>query len=539
MGKDEDNKQTPSCDIRTTNKENKRIIHRVYHTMPVSTTNQAHYSEITLTVTIAQGRNLVAKDRNMFGKKTTSDPYVKVFLGNSTAGPGTTAAAIAKTAVIAKNCTNPVWNATLRHTFYGAAANQIMSSATTIWFVIMDSDTMSKDDSMGMVAVNNATTGEASSSSSSSSLQWYPVTPGPSSHKWHCHNASGELQVAVAWHGKAVRAISRGQQLTDLTGALHVGLAWDIQPGVGAVDLDSSVVAVNRAGQVDMSNTVYYANLRNPNQSLVHSGDDRTGDGGGDDETILVNFNQVPADVVCLYFVLTVATPGKTLHQVTSAVVEFRNPQTGKIHARFTPATTTAKENTALVLVRLARSPNHGNWTLTPIEEGYAYARDFGSLIPELKGYSRDLIPNIRIDPTERVALLRKGGTVRVTDYLPHHTLPAWLTLGLAWDITNGQNIDLDASAILMDQQFNVCDQVWFRHLQSDDGSVVHSGDEREGDEAGDDEKIRVNLKAVPSRVRYICFVLNSFSGQELDDVSKASCHLFDPETQTEVAKVG
>ena len=69
------------------------------------------------------------------------------------------------------------------------------------------------------------------------------------------------------------------------------------------------------------------------------------------------------------------------------------------------------------------------------------------------------------------------------------------------------------------------------------DGSIQHSGDEREGDEAGDDEKIKVDLNRVPSNVQYICFVLNSYSGQELDDVSKASCHLFDAATNVEVAK--
>lgn len=39
-------------------------------------------------------------------------------------------------------------------------------------------------------------------------------------------------------------------------------------------------------------------------------------------------------------------------------------------------------------------------------------ARDFGTLIPEIKGYSRDLVPGIQINPTERVAIMRKGGAV-------------------------------------------------------------------------------------------------------------------------------
>jgi len=215
----------------------------------------------------------------------------------------------------------------------------------------------------------------------------------------------------------------------------------------------------------------------------------------------------------------------------------------------------------------MSRTNTNGEWLFTPIQEGFASARDckywddrvaqclfrfetssdshincrycrtVGSLIPEIKGYTRDLVPGIKIDPTERVAMLRKGGAVRVTDYLPGHKVPTWLTFGLTWDVTDGVNIDLDASAILLDEKLNDVDTVWFRHLQSDDGSIRHSGDEREGDEHGDDEKIKVNLNKVSSNVRYICFVLNSFSGQELDDVNKAACHLFDAETHIEVAR--
>jgi len=71
----------------------------------------------------------------------------------------------------------------------------------------------------------------------------------------------------------------------------------------------------------------------------------------------------------------------------------------------------------------------------------------------------------------------------------------------------------------------------------SGDGSIRHSGDEREGDEIGDDEKISVYLPNVHPMAKYIGFVINSYSGQELDDVSRAACHLFDPVTNTDIAR--
>ena len=501
------------------------IIDSPFPTQPMPVSNIA---EVEIRVTVAQGRGLVAKDRALLSRRrTTSDPYVKVYLGEPSAPSSKPSLYLGKTAVVPKNCKNPVWNATIQKLLPG----RLPPDVTTLWCVLFDSDLGTADDPMGAVPVPLTI-------ATSQTLEWYTVQKGPP--KFHCHNATGELQVAVELQGHAVRSIARGLQMSLASHAsIHVGLAWDIQRGVGAVDLDSSVVAVDKYGQVDLRETVYYANLSNPNRSLLHSGDDTTGDGDGDDETISVDLNRIPAHIMALYFVLTVATPGKTLAQVTSAAVRFVNGITRKAICQFVPASECVQGSkyTALVLIRISRATMTSPWMLTPIQDGFEYARDFGSLIPEIKGYTRDLLPNIRIDPTERVAILRKGGAIRLTDYLPGHVLPSWLTFGLAWDVTGGVNIDLDASAVLLDRDLDTVDVVWFRHLQSNDGSISHSGDEREGDEEGDDEKIRINLAQVPSNVDYICFVLNSFSGQELDDVSKASCHLFDPSTLTEVAK--
>jgi len=136
----------------------------------------------------------------------------------------------------------------------------------------------------------------------------------------------------------------------------------------------------------------------------------------------------------------------------------------------------------------------------------------------------------MEIDPNERTAIMNKEVTIRVKDYAPErNTLPSVLAMGLAWDVTNGVNIDLDASAVCLDAKFNLVDLIYFKNLRSADGAIHHSGDEREGDELGDDEKIIVALNAVNPNVEHIVFVINSYTEQELDDVAMASCHLFDP----------
>lgn len=103
-------------------------------------------------------------------------------------------------------------------------------------------------------------------------------------------------------------------------------------------------------------------------------------------------------------------------------------------------------------------------------------------------------------------------------------------------DVTNGCNIDLDASCVMLDASLNVVDTVWFRQLQARDGSMQHHGDEREGDAEGDDESISFDLERVSSSATYLCFCINSFSGQELNDVASAKCRLYNASTMHELA---
>ena len=352
-----------------------------------------------------------------------------------------------------------------------------------------------------------------------------------------------------------------------------------------AVDLDASCVAISKDGHVIMPDTVYYGNLSNTNRSVLHSGDEQVGAVDGDDESILLFLDCIPDYVLCLYILLTVATPGMTLQDVRSTHVSVRDvtpmgdyedrrhnniteesffQRQGQTLCTFSPSDhRNSGDATAMFMLRLARDkpkvrPNptgygwdddsgysfqSNTWTLTPMEKTHPTARDFGSLIPHAKIYTRDLIPHVTIDPTERVAILRKGGNhIRVQDYCHNHIMPEKITFGLAWDVSDdAEFIDLDASAICLDANLNLIDMIWWKQLHSKDYNIVHHGDEREGDQVGDDELIDLYLNNMSMmgdhcHVHYIGFVINSYSGQKLKDVARASCHLFDDETNMEIA---
>ncbi len=121
------------------------------------------------------------------------------------------------------------------------------------------------------------------------------------------------------------------------------------------------------------------------------------------------------------------------------------------------------------------------------------------------------------------------------------------ITMGLGWDPvkTKGifgfgsktQEVDLDASCILFDDQGRQADAAWFRQLKSKDGSIVHNGDNRTGAGDGDDEQISVDLARVPANIKSLVFTVNSFTGQNFSQIENATCRIVNASNNQEVAR--
>ena len=94
----------------------------------------------------------------------------------------------------------------------------------------------------------------------------------------------------------------------------------------------------------------------------------------------------------------------------------------------------------------------------------------------------------------------------------------------------------MDASVIVLDQNLSEIDIVSFKQLSSKDGAIQHGGDEREGDEEGDDEQIRLALDRVNPAATYLGFCVNSYSGESLDKVAATGCHVFHTRTKLDMA---
>jgi tellurium resistance protein TerZ len=122
------------------------------------------------------------------------------------------------------------------------------------------------------------------------------------------------------------------------------------------------------------------------------------------------------------------------------------------------------------------------------------------------------------------------------------------VAMGLGWDVAKpkgmmgffsggSQEIDLDATCVLFDAAKNLVDTVYFGQLQSKDGSIKHSGDNRTGAGDGDDETIIVDLSRVPANVTGLVFTINSFTGQTFDQIENAFCRLVNLSNNQEIAK--
>lgn len=103
--------------------------------------------------------------------------------------------------------------------------------------------------------------------------------------------------------------LEKGQRQSIDAPKFTIGLGWDSNSsstGEG-FDLDASVFLVGANGKLPSDNHfVYYNNLKSPDQAVVHTGDNLTGDGDGDDEKIQIDLSKIAPEVSEISFVVTI-----------------------------------------------------------------------------------------------------------------------------------------------------------------------------------------------------------------------------------------
>ncbi len=165
-----------------------------------------------------------------------------------------------------------------------------------------------------------------------------------------------------------------------------VGLGWDVNASDTGreFDLDASVFLTDASGKVsDDANFVFYNNLTSKDGSVVHTGDNRTGAGEGDDESIKVDLNKVSTDVKEINIVVTIHEANErkqNFGMVRNAFVRVVDESDGKEILRYDLEEDFSVE-TALMFGRLYRDSNEWKFAAvgTGFKEGLAgFCRQFG-----------------------------------------------------------------------------------------------------------------------------------------------------------------
>ncbi|MFI0939382.1 TerD family protein [Streptomyces sp. NPDC021020] len=177
--------------------------------------------------------------------------------------------------------------------------------------------------------------------------------------------------------------VSLSKAAPNLT-RVQIGLGWRARSTTGAdFDLDASALLCGNGRVLGDEFFVFYNNLKSPEGSVEHTGDDLTGGSGGDDETILVDLTLVPERVDKIVFPVSIYDAdarAQTFGQVSDAYIRVVNQSDGAELARY-DLTEDASTETAMIFGELYRYS--GEWKFRAVGQGYAsglrgIALDFG-----------------------------------------------------------------------------------------------------------------------------------------------------------------
>ncbi len=169
--------------------------------------------------------------------------------------------------------------------------------------------------------------------------------------------------------------------------AVRMGLGWDAAAKKGlfgrmraqTIDLDASALLFDATGR--LVDQVWFQELVSRDGSVQHTGDNLTGEGEGDDESIRVDLGSVPPDVTALVFTVNSFT-GQDFSQIENAFCRLIDESTGTEIARYDLSG--SGTHTAQIMAKVARDGS--GWSMTAIGVP-ATGRTFHDLLPTIAAH--------------------------------------------------------------------------------------------------------------------------------------------------------
>ncbi|MEU2425834.1 TerD family protein [Streptomyces sp. NPDC007851] len=180
-----------------------------------------------------------------------------------------------------------------------------------------------------------------------------PAAPAPGAGKINLDKGRVSLQ-----KNQTVSLVKGGSPLLS---QVKMGLGWEPAFRGKDIDLDASVIAYGP--QRDHVDSCYFGKLSILNGAIKHSGDNLTGEGGGDDEVIVVDLGRIPPEVTGLVFTVN-SFSGQKFTEVAKAYCRLLDAATGEELVRFD--LTNAEAQTGVMMAKLVRQFS-GEWDMTAI----------------------------------------------------------------------------------------------------------------------------------------------------------------------------
>ncbi|OUM61825.1 hypothetical protein PIROE2DRAFT_69562 [Piromyces sp. E2] len=311
-----------------------------------------------------------------------------------------------------------------------------------------------------------------------------------------------------------------GSWVPVLEDVVNVGLGWDFTEGEETFDLDGSVTAFDY--NLNPIESVYYGNLSGISGSVLHHGDNLTGEGEGDDEVVTIGLDRVP-DNVKLLAVTVNSYKSNSLIKAKSGFIRLYTNTTGLgkyILSR-------SKDCIGLMLGLFERDNSNNRWffqvMVDPIE-GNTVINSYDSMKELLKVYDKNFIEEtickyIPLHPLPNEIVFQTNSWIPINSQLIH--------VGLGWDIQRGLMYDLDASIIIFGTDNQIIETIYHKNKKTKDGTIYHHGDNKNGNGDGDDELISINFPKLDSNIGSMAVVINSFKGNPLSGVKGGFIRLF------------
>ncbi|CAK8717608.1 Tellurium resistance protein TerD [Candidatus Electrothrix gigas] len=156
--------------------------------------------------------------------------------------------------------------------------------------------------------------------------------------------------------------------------AIKIGCGWDAQALGGTdFDLDTSVFLCGANGKVTKEGDfIFYSNLEGAGGAVVHTGDNKTGQGEGDDEVIMMSLKDMPPELVKAVVVVTIheaVARNQNFGMVENAFIRIVNAATDLEIARYDLTEDYAIE-TAVVFGEVYL--RNGEWKFRAVGQGSA-----------------------------------------------------------------------------------------------------------------------------------------------------------------------